>query len=109
VRRVAAIVFMLVTVQVSGVGVAVETACIEHCEDDGPDGQCAPTCRDCACCAQPRIVPPLLTGGAVSAAPTMIPQWPVEPTPDCPYPGEILRVPKLLFHGSTTPIHGTVA
>ena len=28
--------------------------CVEECQDDGPDGECAPTCEDCVCCAHPR-------------------------------------------------------
>lgn len=51
------------------VPVSVATSCFEQCEDDNDDGDCAPGCDDCSCCARVSIVTPDL---AVSPAVALV-------------------------------------
>jgi hypothetical protein len=90
------VLFALFALEASGLAMAVETTCLEHCDDDGPDGTCPPTCQDCACCAQPRAIQTMSAGAAPSQALTSTGDWPAAGPPASPDPGEILRVPKLL-------------
>jgi hypothetical protein len=53
-RLFAALVLGLFVLQAAGVSAAGARICVEQCQDDGPDGQCAPDCEDCVCCAHTR-------------------------------------------------------
>lgn len=74
---------------------AVDLVCVQHCKDDGPDGDCAPSCEDCLCCAHSRVTP---TGRTTAITP--LPRKgirvhsPAQSTPDSPEAAEIFRVPK---------------
>jgi hypothetical protein len=74
--------------------VVMQIPCAEQCEDDGPDGQCAPTCEDCLCCAHsraafsaapPDVVPLQLRAGLDQGTEGGPPEAEIQ---------EILRVPK---------------
>jgi hypothetical protein len=94
--RALAIVFLaLFAAQAGGLALGVETTCYERCADDGPDGECAPTCADCLCCAQPRApaAAPRIAGLVPPPAVTR-PSFAVQAEPAAPDPAEILRVPK---------------
>lgn len=90
----ATLLFALVAVEIGVSSIAVGMPCVETCEDDGPDGQCAPGCEDCVCCAQPRVtlVPPTTAEQPVGTSRDQA--WPEQATPPVPEPHEILRVPK---------------
>lgn len=78
-----------------GAGTVVEAKfCTESCPDDDSDGQCAPMCSDCTCCAHP----PLMTIASEmklsltmtgSNSPELKLTLPLSPEPD-----DILHVPK---------------
>jgi hypothetical protein len=53
-RLVAAVILTVFFFQAAGVALAAGAPCAQQCEDDGPDGRCAPTCVDCICCGHPR-------------------------------------------------------
>jgi hypothetical protein len=93
-RALAIVAFVLFAVQAGGLALAVETACFERCEDDGPDGNCAPTCADCRCCAQPRVPPTPTSDDLIPPAPVARRSWSPQAAPVSPDPSEILRVPK---------------
>jgi hypothetical protein len=93
-RIVTALALALFLFQAVGVSMAPEIPCAGECEDDGPDGQCAPTCQDCLCCAHARavfsapaevMIPGAVRVGRVCAADGAPPQADA---------GDILRVPK---------------
>jgi hypothetical protein len=95
-RLAAAVILAVFAFQAVGVSAAAAMPCLEQCEDDGPDGQCAPTCEDCFCCAHPRaaVAAPAampVPGGAVLRRSFFLERQP--PQPDA---GEILRIPKSL-------------
>ena len=105
-------VLAVVLLQAVGFSLAAPVPCVELCEqcdDDGPDGQCAPTCVDCLCCAHTR---------AAFSGPT----WPVRDlgvrarillVPDGEPPQgeleEILRVPKHRFSPSSADLSPLIA
>jgi hypothetical protein len=86
--------FVLFAVQAGGLAMAVEIPCVQPCDGDGPDGQCPPTCHDCACCAQPRAHLTVVADGAVVVQPAAPAPWPAQGGPGGLDPREILRVPK---------------
>lgn len=72
-------------------------SCIEQCDDDNDDRDCAPTCDDCQCCARVSVVAPALQlrptrvltqAATIAAAPTLPPS--VDPR-------ELLDVPKAVL------------
>ncbi len=93
-RVILVVAFALFAVQASGLAQGVEIPCAERCQDDGPDGRCAPTCQDCLCCAQVRVYPAGAPTALVPTQPVARIAWPAQATPASPDPGEILRVPK---------------
>ena len=64
-RVVVALVLALFMVQALGTASAAPEPCAQQCEDDGPDGQCAPDCEDCVCCVHARVA---VTGPALTRA-----------------------------------------
>ena len=46
-------------------------SCAQTCDDDQPDGWCAPTCMDCACCGHARLV----TIKVGLTVPDFVPRW----------------------------------
>jgi hypothetical protein len=93
-RIVLLLAFALSALQATGLAAGVEVLCVERCQDDGPDGRCAPTCQDCLCCAQPRVYPLGAPAAMVPVQPVARVAWPALATPASADPGEILRVPK---------------
>ena len=82
-------------VQALGGSTATPDPCAQQCEDDGPDGQCAPNCEDCVCCAHTRVA---VTGRATDPLPIAVriaTGWrgsrPARPEAEAE---DILRVPK---------------
>ena len=85
----------LVSLQTSGFGLAVDTVCVEHCDDDDPEGNCAPTCEDCLCCAHGRVTPAGRAGAVAPLVRTGVRvDSPAQTAPDSPEPADIFRVPK---------------
>jgi hypothetical protein len=93
-RLASTFVLAICLLQAVGSSVVMQIPCVEQCEDDGPDGQCAPTCQDCLCCAHsraasssppPEVVPLELRAGLAPAADVSPPETEIQ---------EILRVPK---------------
>jgi hypothetical protein len=93
-RFAAAVVLAAMVMNAVGIALAADLPCAQRCDDDGPDGQCAPTCQDCLCCAHARVafVAPtaVFTPGEARAIRSLAPdgQPPEAATQD------IFRVPK---------------
>jgi hypothetical protein len=93
-RFAAAVLLAVVLFQVAGVSLAAGLPCPVECQDDGPGGQCPPTCQDCFCCAHTRatfgeavgVIAPCLVGLVTCLA--------SESQPPQGETREILRVPK---------------
>ncbi len=93
-RLLALVLLSLVALQVGVSSIALAAPCVGTCDDDGPDGNCAPGCDDCTCCAHARVLiaRPQTTDAPTSAA--VIHAWPADGEPPSPDPREILRVPR---------------
>jgi hypothetical protein len=93
-RILAAAALAVMVLNTVGVALAADVPCAERCEDDGPDGQCAPTCQDCCCCAHARIA---FLAPAAAGAPAAV-RAIRAPAPDRTPPEaaaqDIFRVPK---------------
>jgi hypothetical protein len=76
---------------------AWQGVCVEACEDDGPDGGCAPDCVDCCDCGHRPVSSTCLTV-TVSVVALLTDQAPSQPAPPpaAPEPDDILHVPKPL-------------
>lgn len=69
------------------------TTCIEDCPDDNDEGQCSPTCNDCACCTHVRsTTPPPTVKAELTEVTSRTPER-TQVTPPSPEPHEILHVP----------------
>ena len=93
-RVVVALVLALFMVQARGTASAAAESCAQQCEDDGPDGQCAPDCEDCVCCVHARVA---VAGRPVAAPPVQARRYlvtPAEASPPETEAQDILRVPK---------------
>ena len=67
-------------------------ACLETCEDDGPDGGCAPTCDDCVCCVGAAAILAEVPGAEARLAGRREPSAPPVVLPGSA--AEILHVPR---------------
>jgi hypothetical protein len=96
-RLLHALVIVFAILQSAGVLTYATVQCVETCPDDGPDGQCAPTCADCSCCVRPPgDVPALLVAAARPGSPSR-PGYFVSVTHLASAdPHEILHVPRTL-------------
>lgn len=94
-RILAALLVALVSLEIGLSSTVLGTPCVETCEDDGPDGQCAPGCEDCLCCAHSRVTVAPPAGSAAPIATSVALVWREDARPPTPEPHEILRVPKL--------------
>jgi hypothetical protein len=93
-RVVVALVLALFMVQALGTASAAPEPCAQQCEDDGPDGQCAPDCEDCVCCVHARVA---VTGRALTPLPIEVCRYRaaiIESCPPEPVCQDIWRVPK---------------
>jgi hypothetical protein len=93
-RVVVALVLALFMVQALGTASAAPEPCAQQCQDDGPDGQCAPDCEDCVCCVHARVA---VTGPALTSLPIEFCRYRVaiaETCPPEPVSQDIWRVPK---------------
>jgi hypothetical protein len=90
-----AIALALVVLQATGLhGFLTGEVCVVACDDDTADGQCEPSCNDCACCLHARP----LTVAATAALPRPLARWALSVeraklTLD-PTPRDIAHVPK---------------
>jgi hypothetical protein len=94
-RVIVALVLALFMVQALGTASAAPEPCAQQCQDDGPDGQCAPDCEDCVCCVHARVA---VTGPALTPLPIQVCRHRVvivETCPPEPVSQDIWRVPKL--------------
>jgi hypothetical protein len=94
-RIVVALVLALFMVQALATTSAAPEPCAQSCEDDGPDGQCAPDCEDCVCCVHARVA---VAGRPVASPPVEARRYRLALTEGGPPETEaqdILRVPKL--------------
>lgn len=93
-RVVVALLLAVFMVQAVGGSTASAGPCAQQCEDDGPDGQCAPNCEDCVCCVHARVA---VTGLASALLPIAVRTYRVaraETSPPQAEAEDILRVPK---------------
>ena len=93
-RVVVALVLALFMVQALGTASAAPEPCAQQCQDDGPDGQCAPDCADCVCCVHARVA---VTGPVLTALPIEVRRYRVavvETGPPDAVSQDIWRVPK---------------
>jgi len=93
-RILAAVILALFVAQTAGLSLAASVTCVQTCEDDGPDGQCAPSCADCVCCAHSRYTAALPASAPILANVNASRSWPSDTPPADSDPQDIMHVPK---------------
>jgi hypothetical protein len=93
VARLLMVLLLALAAQTTAVAALTGEVCLEECQDDGPEGDCAPGCDDCNCCTLTRLLLPPPGQAARQAIRRAPAAWPTEAKPESPDPAGILHVP----------------